>query len=132
MPQRAFCLQVGISAPKLVQPRLPPSSSSSGSSSSSTVAAGASVDAAARADRKSQLQVPAPISRHSGYAAVAARSAEILNFPNVELSLGTRGETVNFTPSQSWGMADLLTNVTTLRQRFGLTGKGIKIGIIDR
>jgi subtilase family serine protease len=55
-----------------------------------------------------------------------------VNYPDVALPLGTRGETVNFTPSQAWGMADLLTNVTALRQRFGLSGKGIKIGIIDR
>jgi hypothetical protein len=63
---------------------------------------------------------------------MAPRSAEAVNFPDVEVPLGTAGKTVKFTPSQAWGMADLLTNVTTLRQRFGLTGRGIRIGIIDR
>jgi hypothetical protein len=90
------------------------------------------VDAAEGADHKSQLKVPPPIPPYSGYAAIAARSSETVNFPDVELPLGIRGESVKFTPSQAWGMADLLTNVTALRQRFGLTGKGIKIGIIDR
>jgi subtilase family serine protease len=83
-------------------------------------------------DHAAQLQVPEPIPPHSGYAAIAARSPKTVNFPDVELPVGTAGATVKFTPSQAWGTADLMTNVTALRQRFGVTGKGIKIGIIDR
>jgi hypothetical protein len=85
------------------------------------------------ADHAAQLQIPAPIPPHSGYAAIAAKSPKPVNFPDVELPLRTSsGDTVKFTPSPAWGTADLMTNVTALRQRFDVTGKGIKIGIIDR
>jgi hypothetical protein len=38
---------------------------------------------------------------------------------------------VGFRPNVEWATADLLTGVTELRNNFKLTGRGIKIGIID-
>jgi hypothetical protein len=38
---------------------------------------------------------------------------------------------VGFRPNVEWATADLLTGVTELRNNFKLTGRGVKIGIID-
>jgi hypothetical protein len=38
---------------------------------------------------------------------------------------------VGFRPNVEWATADLLTGVTELRSNFKLTGRGVKIGIID-
>ncbi|KAF8060294.1 vpr [Scenedesmus sp. PABB004] len=52
-------------------------------------------------------------------------------YPDVTLPLGPGGAAVAFRPSRAWGVADALTNVTALRERWGLTGAGVRIGIID-
>jgi hypothetical protein len=49
----------------------------------------------------------------------------------VELPLGLNGSMIGFTPNLEWATADLLTGVTELRNNFKLTGRGVKIGIID-
>lgn len=62
---------------------------------------------------------------------IAATDGARIAYSDVELPLGDDGKMVKFTPSQSWGVADYVTNVTTLRQQYGLTGRGVRIAIID-
>ncbi|KAF8060298.1 rplY [Scenedesmus sp. PABB004] len=49
----------------------------------------------------------------------------------VSLPLAPGGGRVTFIPNTEWAAADLLTGVTELRRNFGLTGAGVRIGIID-
>lgn len=71
------------------------------------------------------------IEQFGGGSVSIAAADDKITYPDVELPLGPNATIVKIKPSQSWGVADYLTNVTSLRQKYGLTGKGVRIGIID-
>jgi len=51
-------------------------------------------------------------------------------YPRVELPLGQDKANINLKPAMVWGVADYVSNVTMLREKLELTGKGVKIGFI--
>lgn len=80
----------------------------------------------------------APAATRSSSVATAAAAVAAASSSNsssvdntVRLPLGPGGSQVAFTPNVEWATADLLTGVAELRSNFALTGKGIKIAVVD-
>lgn len=80
---------------------------------------------------------PAPIRAQQPPAPLPAgtppfvQSDGTIAYPAVSLPIGPGGEVVVLHPARAWGVADALTNVTMLRQRYNATGRGVRIGFLD-